>query len=60
MSSPFPTLAICLSYVYFAKVLGPRIMESRKEMKLQGFLILYNVLQVIFSAFLFYEVTERL
>jgi anthranilate/para-aminobenzoate synthase component II len=57
MSSPFPTLAICLSYAYFVKVLGPKIMENRKPMNLQGVLIIYNCVQVIFSAWLFYEVT---
>jgi len=60
MSGPFPTLAICLSYAYFVKVLGPRIMENRKPMNLRGVLIVYNFVQVAFSACLFYEVTERL
>jgi hypothetical protein len=57
MSSPFPTLAICLSYAYFVKVLGPRIMDNRKPLNLRGVLIVYNFVQVIFSAWLFYEVT---
>jgi hypothetical protein len=60
MSSPFPTLAICLSYVYFVKALGPKMMESRKPINLRGALIVYNFVQVLFSAWLFYEVTERL
>jgi hypothetical protein len=60
MSSPFPSLAICLSYVYFVKVLGPRIMYSRKPMNLQRVMIVYNFIQVMFNAWLFYEVTERL
>jgi hypothetical protein len=59
MSSPFPTLAICLSYAYFVKVLGPRIMDNRKPMNLRGVLIVYNFVQVIFSAWLFYEVTAE-
>jgi hypothetical protein len=59
MSSPFPTLVINLSYVYFVKVLGPRIMESRKPMELRGALIVYNFVQVVFSAWLFYEVMDR-
>jgi anthranilate/para-aminobenzoate synthase component II len=60
MSGPFPTLAICLSYAYFVKVLGPRIMASRKPMNLRGVLIVYNFAQVLISAWLFHEVTERL
>ncbi|XP_037913213.1 elongation of very long chain fatty acids protein AAEL008004 isoform X1 [Hermetia illucens] len=55
MSSPFPTLAVCLSYVYIVKVLGPRLMENRKPFHLQNTLIVYNFSQVIFSAWLFYE-----
>ncbi|XP_069674902.1 very long chain fatty acid elongase AAEL008004-like [Periplaneta americana] len=56
MSSPFPTLAICLSYVYLVKVLGPRIMENRKPMELRNVLIYYNLFQVLFSTWLFYEI----
>jgi hypothetical protein len=60
MSGPFPTLAICISYVYFVKVLGPRIMDSRTPMNLRDVLIVYNFVQVFFSAWMFYEVTGRL
>lgn len=56
MSSPFPTLALCLGYVYLVKVLGPRLMENRKPFQLKNTLILYNFVQVIFSAWLFYEI----
>lgn len=56
MSSPVPTMLICLSYVYFVKVLGPRLMENRKPMQFKNTLIVYNLFQVIFSAWLFYEI----
>jgi len=56
MSSPFPTLFICLSYIYVVKVAGPKIMENRKPFQLKNILIVYNLFQVIFSAWLFYEV----
>lgn len=56
MSSPFPTLAICLSYAYFSKVLGPKLMENRKPFDLRGVLITYNFLQTLFSTWIFYEV----
>ncbi|KAH8284050.1 hypothetical protein KR054_008713 [Drosophila jambulina] len=55
MSSPFPTLAVCLTYVYLVKVLGPRWMENRKPLHLQNTLVMYNAIQVVFSAWLFYE-----
>lgn len=55
MSSPFPTIAISLSYAYFVKVLGPRLMENRKPFQLRKVLIVYNAIQVVFSAWLFWE-----
>ncbi|CAG9560577.1 unnamed protein product [Danaus chrysippus] len=55
MSSPFPTLAICLTYVFIVKVLGPKLMENRKPFELKQILIWYNLFQVIFSCWLFYE-----
>lgn len=55
MSSPFPTLAICLTYVFTVKVLGPKLMENRKPFELKNILIFYNLFQVIFSVWLFYE-----
>lgn len=58
MSSPFPTLIICLIYVYIVKVLGPKMMENRKPFQLKNALIVYNMFQMVFSAWLFYEVTS--
>ncbi|XP_029048654.1 elongation of very long chain fatty acids protein AAEL008004-like isoform X2 [Osmia bicornis bicornis] len=55
MSSPFPTLFICLSYVYVVKVIGPKWMENRKPFQLKNALIAYNLFQMLFSAWLFYE-----
>lgn len=55
MSSPFPTLFICLFYAYFSRVLGPAIMENRKPFTLRKILIYYNAFQTIFSAWIFYE-----
>ncbi|XP_065331909.1 very long chain fatty acid elongase AAEL008004-like [Cloeon dipterum] len=55
MSSPLPTLSICLSYVYIVKVLGPKLMENRKPFELRRVLIAYNAFQVVFSTWLFYE-----
>lgn len=60
MSSPFPTLFICLSYVYGVKVLGPKLMENRKPFQLKNVLIVYNLFQMVFSAWLFYEVRSLL
>ncbi|XP_057332927.1 elongation of very long chain fatty acids protein AAEL008004 isoform X2 [Microplitis mediator] len=56
MHSPFPTFFICLSYIYIVKVLGPKLMENRKPFELKKVLIAYNLFQVVFSAWLFYEI----
>ena len=60
MSSPFPTLCMCLSYAYIVKVLGPKLMENRKPFDLKYILIFYNLVQVIFSLYLFHEVSKPL
>ncbi|XP_063975009.1 very long chain fatty acid elongase 7-like [Diachasmimorpha longicaudata] len=55
MSGPLPTFLICISYAYFVKVLGPKLMENRKPLSLRRIMIAYNLFQVIFSTWLFYE-----
>lgn len=56
MSNPFPTLIICLSYVYISKFLGPKLMENRKPFDLRRILVMYNLIQTLFSTWIFYEV----
>jgi elongation of very long chain fatty acids protein 7 len=56
MSGPMPTACICLTYVFIVKYLGPKLMENRKAFELRQVLIYYNAFQVVFSAWLFYEV----
>lgn len=55
IKSPFPTLFICLLYIHFVKVIGPKFMENRKPFNLKKTLICYNFLQVLFSIWLFKE-----
>ncbi|XP_075148645.1 ELOVL fatty acid elongase 7 isoform X2 [Haematobia irritans] len=55
MSSPFPTIAISITYAYIVKILGPKLMENRKPFELRKVLIVYNLFQVLFSTYLFYE-----
>lgn len=55
MSSPLPTIAICMAYAYLAKVVGPRAMENRKPFNLRDILIGYNAFQTVFSTWIFYE-----
>lgn len=39
-----------------AQVVGPKLMENRKPFQLKNTLIVYNLFQVLFSTWLFYEV----
>ncbi|XP_050085359.1 elongation of very long chain fatty acids protein [Anopheles aquasalis] len=55
MSSPFPTLGLCIFYAYFSKSLAPKLMEKRKPMDLRNTLVVYNLFQTIFSTWIFYE-----
>lgn len=57
MSSPIPTLLLCLSYAYFSKSLGPKLMANRKPFQLRGILVYYNLFQTVFSAWIVYEVS---
>ena len=49
MSSIWPTVFICLSYVYIIKIAGPAFMKDRKPYELKYFVIVYNLFQTIFS-----------
>jgi elongation of very long chain fatty acids protein 7 len=75
MSSPIPTIAIVLLYIYFVKVhqitetlppqpklqfLGPQLMKNRKPFQLKTAILVYNLLQVLLSTYLFYEVPPTL
>nr|XP_026485761.1 elongation of very long chain fatty acids protein AAEL008004-like [Vanessa tameamea]XP_026485763.1 elongation of very long chain fatty acids protein AAEL008004-like [Vanessa tameamea] len=55
MSSPWPTLAACLCYAVCARKIGPTLMANRKPFELRNVLIVYNLAQTIFSAWIFYE-----
>ncbi|XP_012265643.1 elongation of very long chain fatty acids protein AAEL008004-like [Athalia rosae] len=55
MSSPVPGASIMFGYLYFVLSWGPRHMEHRKPYQLKNVLIVYNLLQVILSSWLFYE-----
>lgn len=50
-------LIYCFFFCSF-QVIGPKLMENRKPFNLRYILILYNFIQVIFSAWLFYEVSD--
>ncbi|KAJ4442275.1 hypothetical protein ANN_12142, partial [Periplaneta americana] len=56
ITSPMPGLTIMGTYLYFVLSWGPRYMQHRKPYDLTNTLILYNMLQVFVSVYLFYEI----
>lgn len=55
--SPAPLLILLWTYVYFSVKAGPRYMKHKEPFKLKYVLILYNFVQVLYSIFLFHEVS---
>ncbi|XP_053680964.1 elongation of very long chain fatty acids protein AAEL008004-like [Anopheles nili] len=41
---------ITAAYLYFVQSLGPRLMANRKPIQMRGFLIIYNLVQVVANA----------
>ena len=55
MGSPVPTMLICLAYLYFVKMWGPKMMEKRSPFVLREIMIFYNTFQIVFNGWMFYE-----
>jgi len=58
MSSPLPTLIICFVYVMTVALWGPAYMKNRPAFQFRNVLIVYNFLQVLLSAWIFYGVKK--
>lgn len=56
-NSPGPLLTILVTYLYFCLYAGPRYMKNRKPFQLKNTLIVYNIIQVVFSIVLVIEVS---
>jgi elongation of very long chain fatty acids protein 7 len=55
-NTPGPLMLILVSYLYFCLYAGPQYMKNRKPFQLKNTLIVYNLVQVIFSVVLVVEV----
>ncbi|XP_047474110.1 elongation of very long chain fatty acids protein-like [Penaeus chinensis] len=56
MSSPLPSLALCLVFIASVTYVGPKLMAGRKPFSnLRSVMMAYNAFQVVFSAYIFYE-----
>ena len=59
MDSPFPTLALCLAYLGMCYA-GPRMMANREPFQLRPVIIVYNLVMVLVSAYMCYEVVKSI
>lgn len=55
MNSPLPAAMLSMTYLYLIKVVGPRFMANRPAYELRGVLMVYNVFQIVFNGWIFYE-----
>lgn len=55
MSSPLPTLILCTLYVILVTSVGPILMKNRPALELRTAMFVYNLFQVLYSAWLFYD-----
>lgn len=56
VGSPLVPLAVIYIYLKFVREWGPKFMENRQPYDLKNTLLVYNIVQVIFSVYLFIEV----
>ncbi|XP_075970165.1 very long chain fatty acid elongase 7-like [Anticarsia gemmatalis] len=55
MQKPFAVLALIVVYLKFCTSYGPSLMKDRKPFELRTAIKIYNIFQVLLSAFLMYE-----
>lgn len=48
---PWPVIGLCLLYLYFVKVLGPRLMMDRKPFDLKNPIRCYNLFMVLLNVY---------
>lgn len=55
MSNPIPGICLLALYLYFVKVIGPKIMKNRPGLNIDGLMKIYNLAQVFLCATLFVQ-----
>jgi hypothetical protein len=58
MSSPWPSVVICLTYCYLVTKTGPKLMENREPYSMCKFLVVFNIGMVGLSSYVFIEVNN--
>lgn len=57
MSSPWPVLSIVAFYLLFVTKLGPDLMKDRNPFNIKPVILIYNLYQTIFNAYIVSLVT---
>lgn len=52
---PLTTVLISMTYLFGVKVLGPKFMANRAAFELRGVLMIYNIFQIFFNGYIFYQ-----
>lgn len=60
MKTPWPVVAMCVSYLWFVKIIGPSLMNDRKAYELFSFIRIYNLIMVLWNGFGFYMACKLL
>lgn len=55
MSSPWPSLLMCIGYVIVVTIIGPKFMEKREPYNIRTIMTGYNFVMVVLSAYIFME-----
>ncbi|XP_066599195.1 very long chain fatty acid elongase 7-like [Prorops nasuta] len=58
IGSPVPGIFLLAFYLYFVQKLGPRLMASRPPFKLERIMQMYNVTQIVLSAYLLFKALQ--
>ena len=56
MQSIWPTITLCVCYLYFSIALGPWLMKNREPFQIYPLIQLYNVFVTLLSAYMVYEI----
>lgn len=56
MGSIWPTVIILIAYLYFVLKIGPEFMKYRNPMNIDNIVMVYNVIQVLYSLYTIKEV----
>lgn len=59
MDSFVPTLLIDIIYLYFVMKLGPKLMANREPCKIDLILTIYNLVQIVSNAYIFWLVFDQ-